>query len=480
MALIWASAALATPLMAGPIPSFDLEVRHSDLEIRQSSRTCVPSYTSKNGLNFTTYCNQNNPFNDAYQPFATSTMEECLERCSRFWFNGEGCFGIVWAADNRCWIRNSNTTKSGIRPSTGDHSAFVDLSQMEPLNTACPGNDLEVKTLSNGVKYTVNCNKDIPGAYDTCWRGYPQCYPNPFQAFYHATSLEECLSFCMKEHPLCLGAIYNPGLELGFANCWPKTGFPQGTLPTTEQGKGMIHSATITQIEPTDKTCPKDSLYGSKAGKAFQIHCGQANSGSNITSIHTQNVTACMDECATSDKGCVGILFDSSFRDGFSNCYLQNSSLVISDQPSATYAALTNSPLPSTSGSPAPSGSGSASGSNSNSNTSSSSTSKAWIAGPVLGGLAALALIGCIIFWWRRRKSQAAAASDIAEKDGSFPPTYYAHHGSAAGYAPSHAAPPTELAGGNFHANELPATGYTKPTTTNMGTSARAGPQELA
>lgn len=205
----------------------------------------------------------------------------------------EGCFGIVWGMDNKCWLRTSNTTETNanLTTSSGDHAAFVNLEQMKPLNTACPGNDREVKTLDNGVKYTINCNKDIPGAFDTCWQGYPLCDVNPFQAFYHATSLEECIGFCVKEHPLCLGAIYNPGLELGYANCWPKTGFPQGTLPTTEPGKGIIHSATITQFDPIDKTCPKDAVYNSKGGKAFQIHCGQLNTGSNITSIHTQNVS---------------------------------------------------------------------------------------------------------------------------------------------------------------------------------------------
>lgn len=33
-----------------------------DLEVRATTK-CPDSYTSKNGLNFTTYCEHNNPFN---------------------------------------------------------------------------------------------------------------------------------------------------------------------------------------------------------------------------------------------------------------------------------------------------------------------------------------------------------------------------------------------------------------------------------
>ncbi|KAJ5723996.1 hypothetical protein N7488_002031 [Penicillium malachiteum] len=50
------------------------------------------------------------------------------------------------------------------------------------------------------------------------------------------------------------------------------------------------------------------------------------------------------------------------------------------------------------------------------SSSSSSSSSKAWIAGPVAGGIAGIALIAGLIFWCIRRKRQGAGTGQGAEK----------------------------------------------------------------
>ncbi|KAJ4362970.1 hypothetical protein N0V83_010087 [Neocucurbitaria cava] len=419
MALLWASAAVATSaLVAEPIYSRDLEVR--------DATKCPDSYTSKNGLNFTTYCDQNNPFNDAQDPFNSPSMQDCMEHCSRYWGNGEGCFGVVWVGDTGdCWLRNSSTSTANLKSETGNYAALIQNGDMNPFDESCPNSDLSVNSLPGveGIQYTTHCGKVI-GGYDACFSGYPSCWDSPYVGFYHTESLEECLEICIDQHPLCRAVSWNPGLEIGFANCWPKTGFPETlTDPSTKQG--VLHSATITQIDTIDSNCPSKTTYSATGNKNFDIHCGQLNTGTNITNLHTQNITACMDACATNDQKCVGVLFDSTLQGGYKNCYLQNSTAVITDQASATYALLSGSNIPSSTGT------GSGSGNN-NSSSSGGSKSKAWIAGPVIGAIAALAILGFALFWWRRRKAQRGVGG--VEKGPS--DVSHAGYGPAPAYSP--------------------------------------------
>jgi hypothetical protein len=412
-------------------------------------------------------------------------MSDCLEHCSRFWGNGEGCFGIVWVGDTgACWIRNSTTSTKNLVPLENHYSALVVASQMSGYDTKCPAADASVHDLAGveGMGYTVNCNKVISG-FDGCFSGMPKpCLENPYMGYFHTSSLDECLKICVDQHPLCKGVSWSPDLAIGFANCWPKTGFADGGLQSPGQKQGTIHSATITRIDPVNNQCPEKKTYSNtEKKKDFDIHCGQTSAGSNITSIHMQNLTSCMDACASSDQKCVGVVFDSKLEGGFKNCYLQNTTNTVADMGSATYAALS-------SGTSSGGGSGSNDGGNNSSSTSSSSSSKAWIAGPVIGGIAAVALVAFLAFWLRKRKARAAGASAV-EKDGrefgQYGPAPAYSPGAAGGAAPAggyydpppsahmaHAATPMELSGQERQANELPAS-------TKYAAHAKDAPQEL-
>lgn len=392
-----------------------------------------------------------------------------MEHCSRYMGNGEGCYGIVWVeVDGACWIRNSTTGTANIIKKDGHYAALVNDGQLTGFDTTCPGPDASIHELSgvSGLAYTLNCNKVVSG-FDLCSSGYPKpCLDSPYQGFFHTKSLDECLRICVDQHPLCKAVSWSPDLKIGFANCFLKAGFPE-TLTSPGPKNGILHSATITRIDPINRECPTSKTYTSSS-KKFDIHCGQVNTGTNITSVHSQNLTSCMDTCAKSDQKCVGVVFDSSLNGGYNNCYLQNSTSTFADQASATYASLSGSGAPSGTGSP-----------DSNSNPP-SSPSKAWIAGPVIGGIAALALIAFLIFWWRRRKSKYAAAA--IEKDGH----EFGRYGAAPAYSPgggsghaqlydahaSHAAPPMELGGHDQYAMELPAS-------TKYAHTAKNTPQEL-
>ncbi|KAF2714206.1 hypothetical protein K504DRAFT_531050 [Pleomassaria siparia CBS 279.74] len=385
VAAIWASAALATPLIAERLD-------------RRDDALCPPTYTTKNGMNFTSTCSHNNPNNDAEPVFSTNSMQDCMEYCSRYWGNGEGCFGVVWREDKKCWLRNSGTSfnTSSFVPLAGIHSALITTGELNSLDTKCPETDLSVHELEGtGIGYTVHCGKVISN-YDTCWSGYPSCHQSPYTGWYHATSLSQCMDFCVQEHPLCRGVSYNPGMEIGFANCWPKTGFGS-TLQTPDGDMGVFHSITITSLDQIDNTCPESSTYDSTNSKAFEIHCGQSNAGTNITSMHMSNVTGCMEECATAGNGCSGIVFDSSLTSGYENCYLQNTTSVISTFASGTYALLTGSSTPRPSNTSSTDNTG---------NTTEKKSSKAWIAGPVIGIILGIAIIAGAILFFRRRKAK--------------------------------------------------------------------------
>ncbi|KAF2443264.1 hypothetical protein P171DRAFT_391481 [Karstenula rhodostoma CBS 690.94] len=453
VALLLASRTLATPLLESLIG------RDLSLLSRADSK-CVTSFTSGNGLNFTNIqCNQNNPFNDALDPFTVDSMTGCMEFCSRFWGNGEGCFGVVWReSDNQCWMRNSTTSKLSnnktvytktLLDEDGTHSALVDLNQMKPLDTDCPAADKSHHDLDgyDGISYTVQCNKDIGGSFDAHW-SY-EYHNNPFQAYYHATSLEDCLKDCVSEHPLCRGVVYIPGLTSGYANCWPKTGFSSPLSASNTQLK-ITHSATIDSITTPNTDCNKNETYTSTQddSKNFAVHCGQTNQGTNMTMVHTQNLTSCMEECAGNKQGCVGVVYDSTLQSGYNNCYLQNTSSIFNDIGGSTYAVLTGAK-------PKASGTGSNNSNNSNDGGSSSGGSKAWIAGAVVGPILGLALIGAAIFFLRRRKPSAPPAN-VSEVDaGAAKHIPYDHQGPAPAYAPipqySPQATPNELGSGHGH-----------------------------
>lgn len=47
---------------------------------------------------------------------------------------------------------------------------------------------------------------------------------------------------------------------------------------------------------------------------------------SNITSVHSANISGCIDECAiyNGTESWLAVFYDDSFNDGFENCYLLN------------------------------------------------------------------------------------------------------------------------------------------------------------
>ena len=108
-----------------------------------------------------------------------------------------------------------------------------------------------------------------------------------------------------------------------------------------------------------------------------------------------------MDACVANKDGCTAVLYTSDLENGYENCHLQKTTNEVIDSATATYAVIASS--------------------KSNNGSAGSSPSKAWIAGPVIGGIVALAAIGYAIFWWRRRTAAKASAIDNYAKPAGGP-----------------------------------------------------------
>ncbi|KAF2019291.1 hypothetical protein BU24DRAFT_418879 [Aaosphaeria arxii CBS 175.79] len=421
VALIWVTATFASSVLVGPSPRRDLALRQSSVEIRQEKSICPDSYTSPNGLRFATHCNKRITLDADATSIVMDNVVHCMNHCSRYWGDGEGCYGLSWReADHKCYLQTSailGITADNMTSDEGFHSAVVNPEDMKPLPSECPGENMSTHDFGNGLTYTLHCDKKIDG-YDTCWEGYSDCKGKPYIGYHHTTSLQECLELCIKERPLCRAVMYNPTLEIGYANCWPKTGWTTDSLKTPKAA--TVHSAVISSIEQIDTKCPEGNVVKNDE-TTWDVQCGKFSSGTNLTSVHAQNITGCIDACANNGNGCVAVMFDSSLEFGYQNCYLQNTTSFISAKAEVTYAVQagvslpTSTPSPSSSSSSSPSvapASGASPGAENSpppaeNNTNGGSPSKAWIAGPVAGGVVGLALIGVGLFWWRRRRSRA-------------------------------------------------------------------------
>jgi hypothetical protein len=362
-------------------------------------------------------------------------------------------------------------------------------------NVACPVTSGSTQSLDLGaegrVEYKVLCNNTID-SNDRVWGEFPKM-DEPFALFYHADSLEECVKWGTKSHPISNAVVYSkftstflnfehnllhpysplpptvltltttdPDLKFGYANCIPKANAPQENQRQPSRNEAVMHTAIITSRDNNqtpNATCQNPNTYTSSSTSSrqqFTITCGQdlSPNSPNITLIHTQNITACIDTCAASkDKGCVGVVFDSSLQQGFQNCYLKNSTLVGASLPFATYAVAAGH-----SAEPTP-GNSNSKGEDTDKSDGDGGGSKAWIAGAVVGGLVGLALIGAAIWFLRRRKITPAHASSVGPTQEFYGGSErYAHNAGGSAYMPvqgSSGSYMAELDAGAAQQNEL-------------------------
>lgn len=122
----------------------------------------------------------------------------------------------------------------------------------------------------------------------------------------------------------------------------------------------------------------------------------------SITISYEVSIQDCTNKCTLSGDGsCLGIVYDTQLTNGWENCSLKNATAPMVNSTSGSTVALLNSE----SNTPPGSSTASASGGGG-----SSPKSKAWIAGPIIGIVAAVATLIAAWQWARRKKSRRQAA----------------------------------------------------------------------
>lgn len=294
------------------------------------------------------------------------------------------CWGVLWQESNSsCWELSAPTTITVANLTTSDTRdiALANSTQMSG-DPSCPYANNSVLNTPEGLDFKLSCNMEISGN-DLCpW--HADLCPS------HAVTLEECMEACVQAHPLCEAAMWNPGYLAGYLNCFLKN----ATGPLVENTGKNYHTA-VAEVVPLAEGCPTYTNYTSSDGKAFNITCSQqATQATNLTFSHQNNITACIDSCASYDgtPECEAVLFDATMDSGYENCQLLNSIQMLDSSTNLNMAQIVSTQSDSAS-----------------SSSSSSSSSNAWIAGPVIGGVVAIVGIVLVWLWWNRRKRRNEA-----------------------------------------------------------------------
>ncbi|KAL4806314.1 hypothetical protein BDV18DRAFT_139208 [Aspergillus unguis] len=370
------------------LPTLLLSARQPHTLDKRATCSETSSYTSPNGLNFTSYCDQDIT-STAYgtgNP-TRGTFTNCMNDCS---VANPPCYGIAFSGSNSSCALLTNATATNednlIDDVNTDIALVAPASQLEGYDASCPYTNNSVRTTEAGLDFSVQCTTDL----------YPQTHYCPWSLFtspwckWHTETLDECMEACATARPLCVAISWDPTMGAGFGNCYLR--HANGTLISGEHPKYITHTAfaLLPEVDAVNNCSARTATSSTDTElKYFDVQCYQERTQTkNITTTHEANINTCMDRCAahTGTPNCKGVVFDSSMESGYENCLLLSELGTSANNGNATYARLTSSePKDSSSG---------------------SSSSKAWIAGPVVGGVAGIALIIGAFFWWRRRKNR--------------------------------------------------------------------------
>lgn len=225
------------------------------------------------------------------------------------------------------------------------------------------------------------------------------------------------MKICSEGHPLCYGVVFNPDLQSGSHNCYPKSANISQKLTNSP----WVMHAALAQIS-YNTTCDAGTYVTTSSHKAFDRLCDQTADGEVIGQIHTSDFSTCIDYCSTyvnGNQSCSTAVYQPTAADQYENCYLKSSAQYIYSRTGYNFATLANGKVNATNTTNSPSstgGSGISVPSSTFSNKNSDS-SKAWIAGAVIGPLAAVAILVGVIIGRRRRRNRRDRASHTKVTD---------------------------------------------------------------
>lgn len=413
------------------------------------------TYTSAIGLSFTVHCSYDLLAHDTYNT-SGANITDCMEQCSLTqprWNYFGVCSKVVYdPTRGKCFFKNETQVSSFTAADLTYSTANVDTAIADPaqlavstVSTSCPYTNESVHNATNGYPFQIECGMDIVG-YDFS----DDTSQNPYYAWHHASSLQDCIDWCAKGKPLCFGVAYNADMTLGYRNCYPKSQnvSTHVNAPTTNLQRAILH-ASVGQIN-YDKASCSTGVYNATGGKSYGLTCNTLVVGDNIGLVHQDTFDKCIDYCSTYQNGsqaCTIALYQPSASDGYQNCYLKapTGNYQHYSQDGYHFAVLASSGLVATSNSTA----------SSNAKKASGRSSKAWVAGAVIGPLVAIALIIGSLLWMRKRRQGEQMTQNqhgpVSEID--------AANGRGSVYI---AVPPGELENQRNDRHELPPAGQDK------------------
>lgn len=384
------------------------------------------------GLEFDSYCGTNVADNDLRNG-GTNTFGECLDACANSGADpGQApCRAVAYnTKERRCWQKDGNTTRGDLVPAGNTIMAFANDRPWLEASHSCPYSNRSIQTDENGMQYQILCGLRHKGD------NFEPDEDDVYQPF-HASGIQECLSYCSSNSPLCYGVLYSEGLDIGYRNCWPKNKNASSSSIRLLPDGGATTAIALLSV---NSTCAGNK-YTASNGASFDTSCDVAGSGPDLKTIHTDNLSDCIDECANykpeSGNGeCRNVLYQPAAQDGFLNCYLKYGLDNTTSRAQWHMAALTGEGSSdgdstnddSTNGDSSSSSSSSSSSGAPNSESASSDgggggddddvdDNTAIIAGAVVGPVAGLALIGGLVFWWRRRRRSTSSSPQRTAAD---------------------------------------------------------------
>ena len=353
------------------------------------------------GLNFTVYCGLDATNIGDISNTGVDSLDDCLDRCARH--VGTPCGAAAFDGNTqRCFFKNATVTASDASARDGWTLGIADPAQLQPLSTGCGGAGGRQEMAENGLNFTVYCYQDVPNL-DLCGDGEP-CRS-------HADSLGECMEHCSTLRPLCNGVSWTPTMFNGYLNCFPKNGTARDFDDKRVDASYSVFSAKalLNVADDAADVCTgrSNGTIVAQNGEAFGLSCNQDHPEDTLSTTNAPSLKDCVDACADyPDSGCAGAVFEPTMANGFENCYLKNgTSGPFPEREGFTFAVRQAT-------------SGAGNGTSGNGDATPSSDSKAWIAGPVIGALAAIILVLGALWWRRRRRRDRQLSRTVNGSDG--------------------------------------------------------------
>ncbi|KAI0864140.1 hypothetical protein F4860DRAFT_431305 [Xylaria cubensis] len=330
------------------------------LQERQSSRAPCPNGNGTmigDEQQFVVYCDTRFRGDEVFRQ-KTDSLATCAEMCTSF--QNPRCEGAQFK-DNRDCILLGNLVPEGTRPSRFFDSAAAVFPQPGPTSS-CSQQGTGTTFLSQSTSFTLQCGKIING--------------NDLEQQFQMT-LESCLAAC-SANSACGGVTFDPQQSAGFRNCYLKT------------------------------TVDTSSVFA-KAGVDSAILVNNANNGNIAEGTGTSATTSTPSSDTISQATAfVTIVPDQGVAPG--NVVTVSVPVPVTPPASSSSSgALADSITPEASAEATGTNNGQGGVNNSSErpkfgNVGSSNSSNAWIAAPVIGGIAALTLVLAVFVLWGRRR----------------------------------------------------------------------------